>query len=1221
MPYRRPVHFSTCLRTRRLGGLLLGAASLLGLAAGGLSQVHAAAPYLVMDIHPGSGNTGSNPVEILAAGDLAYFVAGDAVNGYQVRQTDGTTAGTRLIRPRGENVSVDAAPNGLARLGSTIFYSSGGLSSELWKTDGTAEGTMLVKDLNSVTGSSPGYLTPGDGVVYFIATENNRGTELYRSDGSAAGTSILKDICPGSGSSYPQELTMVGNTLYFVADDGVNGRELWKSDGTPAGTVMVKAIAPTSNQQVPVSLTAFGGKIYFIANDGVSGTELWASDGTAAGTSVVKDINPGVTSSFSANAPGALMVAGDAIYFSAYAPGMGLELWKSDGSEGGTVMVKDLNPGAGGSNPKLLGAAGSRLFFATNPNVMGVGWSLCVTDGTAGGTKTLPDINPGVGITIKDYEVSGNLLYFSTADSSSGVELWRSDGSPGGTFRVADICPGSASSTPTVLTAFKDGILFAADDGVHGVELWKSNGTAAGTMLVCDVDPAAASSLAENLSEWVVMGQSMYFAASDGAHGSELWRSDGTAAGTVMVADVNPGAANAGPTELTVVGDTLFFMAYSPGIGKELWKTDGTAAGTVLVKEITPGPESSSVSYCVAYQGKLYFKHDGNGVNGQLEISSELWRSDGTDAGTEVIKDASGGLRTLYSGPGVAGDYFWFAGISPTYGTELWRSDGTTDGTRMVQDSAIGQGDSIPRGVTLVGKVVCYFAETPLQGVELWVSNGIASAVVKDIYPGTGSSNASASAALGNIMLFSADDGMYGKELWSTDGTAANTHLVRDTLSGSASGSPLQFTIHGDRLYFTASTPTFSLTELWKSDGTSSGTTKVRQVSLGGPRTPLQLVDTPERLYFLAKETDAGPFLLWSSDGSSAGTTRLPDQLPGQSMGARVERMFSIPGKILMLVSNVEYGRELWALDLNPRIALELSNGQGLPSTGARLEWNPDPSVPDTKTIVIRNEGQEQLQGLQVRLDPPDAAGYQLSTAGMAASLTRDGTTTFTITRKVPVMASAPVVLRVSSATQQVAPVELKLLPWVNIPVASWDAGTLSYNPQTGAYELVVTLLNPGAHTLANFAVQVANLPAGMTLRGGTASGGLLADVGALAPGATALMTLRFDLAAGSPAPELATFAPEISMLPTLPVQWAPPPFAIDQFERTAAGGVVLGFPSLAGHHYRVEYSADSEHWTPVPELIEAGGNRVQWTDEGPPQTVALPGESNRRFYRVVEIE
>src|SRR5204863_136231 len=143
---------------------------------------------------------------------------------------------------------------------------------------------------------------------------------------------------------YPRNQTVVRGTLYFTADDGVNGRELWKSDGTAAGTVLVKDINPGSTCCSPASvyhsnLTAVGATLFFSASDGVHGGELWKSNGTAAGTVLVKDINPGSAGSY----PVFLADVRGTLFFGADDGVHGGELWKSNGTAAGTVLVKDVN--------------------------------------------------------------------------------------------------------------------------------------------------------------------------------------------------------------------------------------------------------------------------------------------------------------------------------------------------------------------------------------------------------------------------------------------------------------------------------------------------------------------------------------------------------------------------------------------------------------------------------------------------------------------------------------------------------------------------------------------------------------------------------------------------------------------------------------------------------------------------------------------------------------
>ena len=412
-------------------------------------------------------------------------------------------------------------PQFFTAIGSTLYFSAYDTTfgRELWKSDGTASGTMMVKDINSLGSSSPGPFTAVGNTLYFQATDGTNGTELWKSDGTASGTVMVKDINSG-GSSDPDELAFVGNTLYFQADDGTNGVELWKSDGTSSGTMMVKDIDNGIYGSYPSHLTAVGNTLYFSASDGSNGTELWKSDGNASGTVMVKDID-----SVSGSAPRNLITVGSTLYFSAYLSNWGRELWKSDGTTSGTVMVKSIRSG---SNSAI-------------------------------------DSSNFHGMTV------GNTLYFQADDGYNGRELWKSDGTSSGTVMVKDIRSGSGSSSPFGLTTVGNTLYFSAYDTIYGYELWKSDGTSSGTVIVKDINSLSSSSVMSSFFFPTVLDETLYFIANDGTNDYEIWKSDGTASGTVMVTDVNQWGYNYAPQYLTAVDDTLYFQAYDIASGSELW--------------------------------------------------------------------------------------------------------------------------------------------------------------------------------------------------------------------------------------------------------------------------------------------------------------------------------------------------------------------------------------------------------------------------------------------------------------------------------------------------------------------------------------------------------------------------------------------------------------------------------------------------------------------------
>jgi len=275
-----------------------------------------------------------------------------------------------------------------------------------------------------------------------------------------------------------------------------------------------------------------------------------------------------------------------------------------------------------------------------------------------------------------------NVLYFAASTAANGDELWRSDGTVAGTVLVKDIVPGSGNSSPRELTAFLGQVYFAMQNNVTSDGgLWKTDGTAAGTVPVTTGFFSAPSWLTAN-------GATLYFSGVT-ALGTEPWTSDGTTANTSILANLNLNASSY-PYKFTVSNGITYFMAEQFTGSQQLFRTDGSEAGTTAVHVISPGQVAGFDNGILDVNGTLFFYANQTG-SGQ-----ELWKSDGTDAGTVLVKDIQPGpFGSLPRGLFKIGGVLYFGADDGT-GTELWRSDGTAAGTFQVKDLCPGPCSSGP---------------------------------------------------------------------------------------------------------------------------------------------------------------------------------------------------------------------------------------------------------------------------------------------------------------------------------------------------------------------------------------------------------------------------------------------------------------------------------------------------------------------------------------------
>ncbi|HEX3079274.1 MAG TPA: hypothetical protein VHQ04_02380, partial [Puia sp.] len=303
---------------------------------------------------------------------------------------------------------------------------------------------------------------------------------------SSQSLSLVKDL-----NTKPLSLSFINSTgtqwqpsntlIYFDGTDN-KGQTLWRTDGTGEGTYSLSSPAIFSNYRIP-----FGDhSLLFDGADLFEGYELWISDGTQAGTHLLKDIFKGRESSY----PGNFISVSGTVFFKAYTPVYGEELYKTDGTKQGTVLVKDLEPGPNSSYP---------IYKFDSPGV-----------------------NAGA--------LNGKLI-FSASTSQTGRELFISDGTATSTVLLKDLY-GSMESDPHAFVNL-DGALYFLANKLDSVFLWKTDGTSAGSVQVSYLP-------ATNL---VVNNGKIYCSATDNSHGSELWISDGTSAGTHLLVDINPGPA------------------------------------------------------------------------------------------------------------------------------------------------------------------------------------------------------------------------------------------------------------------------------------------------------------------------------------------------------------------------------------------------------------------------------------------------------------------------------------------------------------------------------------------------------------------------------------------------------------------------------------------------------------------------------------------------------
>ena len=526
------------------------------------------------------------------------------------------------------------------------------------------------------------------------------------------------------------------------------------------------------------------------------------------------------------------------LYFSGGPSMFGNEPYRSDGTRSGTFKIKELEPRVrdlGGisvgesSNPSHFTEFNGQVYFMTSssvadsPAVSGV-WK---TDGSAAGTvqvfQNTPEImtrfgdklivgrqprlfqldqadqlseikHAGTGaasfVPYNIVELNGQRLLFGN-DGQIGNELYRLNSDNTLTL-IKDISPGEAS-TLAYASVVSNGLLYFVTQDVTGAQLYRTDGTAAGTLAIKNFN---------RVNAIVSFHNQTILAADSSGTGAELWRTDGTATGTVLIKDINVGVSPYLPTssypgQFTEFNGQLYFSA-TQGLQRHVWVTDGTDTGTRVALEVRP-------QWMLVNQNKLYVA---TGENGQFRLS----RSDGTPAGTTTLSATFTGV-----GPAtVFNNMILFGGSTAEFGNELWKLASTGE-PELVKDINVGTGPSLPSEFVEAGGTLYFSAGTAESGRELWQTNGTAATTLlsKDIATGPSGSYPRPLGVLNGVLFFAASDRAHGNELWQTNGGARGVTLVKDIAPGPQSSYPGSMLVGGQEIIFSATTAPLG-NELWR---------------------------------------------------------------------------------------------------------------------------------------------------------------------------------------------------------------------------------------------------------------------------------------------------------------------------------------------------------------------------------------------------------------------
>lgn len=862
------------------------------------------------------GDKGSYPFQYIALNDVLLFTAATQTTSREIWVTDGSAAGAVLLKDLApgpydgiKNSFIEAS----VKLDGNLYFAANDLNTgEIWKTDGTSAGTERVTDF--LNHDIETLTRVGNQIFFFIDRDDH--WQLWKSDGTATGTVVVKDdFSRELALSY--QTSVNGKFIFAMHILGSDRSTLWESDGTEVGTSALTgelvALGPDWGFHELTHFVQYNQELYWVCeSDSVFGVAqnvgIMKTDGTLQGTVPV-------TSLFSNRVDydmdfGDVVEVDGRLYFSFFEKQYGaMTIWETDGTFNGTKAIYDVRTNQYFMPSNLLEKDNKLIFTGFNSPS---GSALLSFSPPSSDLVTIKELARSIAIParvsdenvcwLRDVNASQIMVSIPQLDpQSQGRKVWFSDLTSSGTVQ------NTAFDGVSFFTPFKGNMYFPQLAELVDWELWRAD--------LQDLQPALYQNINTSgygmyRSPKVIYAQknNVYFPHEEIPFAGEVWKYNRVNGKTQKIEEAFEDAVSTyidfSPGKSIAFNEDIFFVARDRIHGYELWKTDGLDVD--IMPELVPENLSSSPSALTVFNNNLYYL-------AQDEDGDLLARSDGNEV--TVVKHFQE-PNNFYPRPEdlkVAKNkiFVFLTGFGKDF---LWVSDGRSDGTYYI-DEFISIKES-----AVVGDRLFFVAQPSSSSPEgLWISNGKLnqSELVKNI----GSSNAVSIkdlTPLGDKLIFSAMTDEAGQELWISDGTEAGTFMLKDIFPGpSSSANFLGMKASGDHVFFIADDGVTGR-ELWCTDGTSAGTFLVQDINPGADRSFIRgMAAVDGNIYFQAHDGEHGAEL-WFAEPQPEGARLIADLLPG-SLGSDPQLMVPLGQQLYFIAETETEGRQLFQVPIEGR--------------------------------------------------------------------------------------------------------------------------------------------------------------------------------------------------------------------------------------------------------------------------------------------------------------